>query len=474
MKILLINPSSENEILGCNPEIIKSERGFDPPLGLLYLAGYIKKYSNYNLEIIDAQVERLNYSQLKERIKNINPDIVGITAMTFTLLDVLKTIKTTKEVCPKAKIVIGGPHVQIYPEETINLKNVDYVVMGEGEKIFLKLIQNINQPEKLKIITGLVFKENGKIINTGKPDYFNDLDKIPFPPREILPYKKYFSLLAKEKIMTTMFTSRGCPFKCAFCDRPAMGRGFRFRSAKNVINEIQECLKLGIKEIFIYDDTFTVNKQRVINLCNEIIKRNLKFIWDIRARVNTVDKEMLILLKKAGCERIHYGVEAGTEKILKVLDKGITLNQALKTFKLTKKIGIQTFAYFMIGSPEETKENVLETIKFMKKLNPDFVQITLLTPFPGTRVYQWALEQKVFKNDYWKEFAKNPKPGFKTKYWTKEISNKDLQKFLTIAYKKFYVRPGYIIKRILNVKSFLELVRKIKAGLKVITMKNAI
>jgi len=474
MKILLINPSAENEILSCNPEIIKSERGFDPPLGLLYLAGYIKKYSNYNLEIIDAQVEKLNYSQLKERIKNINPDIVGITAMTFTLLDVLKTVETTKQVCSKAKIVIGGPHVQIYPEETIDLKDIDYVVMGEGEKIFLELIQNINQPEKLKTITGLVFKENGKTINTGKPDYFNDLDKIPFPPREILPYKKYFSLLAKKKTITTMFTSRGCPFKCAFCDRPAMGGSFRFRSAKNVINEIEECLKLGIKEIFIYDDTFTVNKQRVIDLCNEIIKRNLKFIWDIRARVDTVDKEMLILLKKAGCERIHYGVEAGTEKILKVLNKGIALNQALEVFKLTKKIGIQTFAYFMIGSPEETKNDVLETIKFMKKLNPDFVQITLLTPFPGTKVYQWALEQKVFKNDYWKEFAKNPKPGFKTKYWTKEISNKDLQKLLTIAYKKFYVRPGYIIKRILNVKSFPELIRKAKAGLKVITMKNAI
>ncbi|MFH2013614.1 MAG: radical SAM protein [Patescibacteria group bacterium] len=474
MKILLINPSAENEILSCNPEIIKSERGFDPPLGLLYLAGYIKEHSNYNLQMIDAQVEKLSYSQLKEKIKNINPDIIGITAMTFTLLDVLKTAETAKQACPSTKIVIGGPHVQIYPEETINLKNVDYVILGEGEKTFLKLIQNINQPEKLKNITGLVFKKNGKIINTGKPDYFDNLDEIPFPPREILPYKKYFSLLAKEKVITTMFTSRGCPYQCAFCDRPAMGRIFRSRSAKNVINEIEECLKLGIKEIFIYDDTFTVDKKRVIDLCNEIINKNLKFTWDIRARVNTVDEEMLILLKKAGCERIHYGVEAGTEKILKVLNKGIDLKQVLKVFKLTKKIGIQTFAYFMIGSPEETKNDVIETIKFMKKLNPDFVQITLLTPFPGTRVYQWALEQKVFKNDYWKEFAKNPQTGFKTKYWTKEISNEDLQKLLTIAYKKFYIRPGYIIKRMLNIKSFPELIRKARAGIKVITMKNAI
>jgi len=473
MKILLINPPAENEILSCNPEIIKSERGFDPPLGLLYLAGYLKKYSDHEIKIIDAQVERFDYLKLRDEIKKFSPDIIGITAMTFTLLDVLKTTEISKECCPKSKIVIGGPHVQIYPEETASLKNIDYVVLGEGEKIFLELIKNINNPEKLKLIKGLVFKENDKIINTGRPDYFNNLDEIPFPPREILPYKKYFSLLAKEKTITTMFTSRGCPFQCAFCDRPAMGRNFRARSAKNVVDEIEKCLNLGIKEIFIYDDTFTVDRKRVMNICNEIINRNLKFTWDIRTRVNTVDEEMLILLKRAGCERIHYGVEAGTEKILKVLNKQITLDQTLKAFKLTRKFKIQTLAYFMIGAPTETKEDIMATIDFMKKLNPDFVQITLLTPFPGTKVYQWALEQKIF-NDYWKDFAKNPQAGFKTKYWTKELSKEELEKLLIIAYKKFYIRPSYIIRKIAKIKSFSELARKLEAGLKVIKMKNAI
>jgi len=475
MKILLINPSSENEILSCNPEIIKTERGFDPPLGLLYLAGYLKKYSDYELKMIDAQVEKLSYSKLKERIKEFSPDIIGITTMSFTLLDVIKTIETAKTVCPNTKIIIGGPHVQIYPTESADLKDVDYVVSGEGEITFLELIKNINNTEAIKKIPGIIFKEKNEIINTGTPTYLNDLDKLPFPPRELLPYKKYFSLLAKERVITTMFTSRGCPFQCAFCDRPAMGRGFRFRSANKVVDEIEECLKLGIKEIFIYDDTFTVNKQRVVDVCNEILKRKLKFIWDIRARVDTIDEELLILLKKAGCERIHYGVEAGTEKILKVLNKKISLDQVLKAFNLTKKIGIQTLAYFMIGSPTETKEDILETIKFMKKLNPDFVQITLLTPFPGTKVYQWALEQGVFKKDYWREFAKNPKPEFKTKYWTKELSRTELEELLVIAYKSFYVRPTYIVKRVLNIKSLPELIRKIKAGLKVIRMKkNAI
>lgn len=475
MKVLLINPPSKNEILSCNPEIIKTERGFDPPLGLLYLAGYLKKYSGHEIKIIDAQVEKLDYPELQKQIKNFFPDVVGITAMTFTLLDVLKTIDITKEVCPNAKIVLGGPHVHIYPEETLNLKNIDFVVLGEGEETFFKLLENIKNPEVLKNIEGLALKHNGKIINTGVKKYCENLDELPFPPREMIPYKKYFSLLAKKQPITTMFTSRGCPFQCAFCDRPNMGKNFRKRSPKNVVDEMEECLKLGIKEIFIYDDTFTVDKERAKDICKEILKRGLKFSWDIRARVDTVDEELLMLLKKSGCARIHYGVEGGTEKILKVLNKLITLDKALETFRLTKKIGIDTLAYFMIGSPTETKEDIVETIKFMKKLDPDFVQITLLTPFPATKVYNWALGQKVFENDYWLDFAKNPRPGFKTQYWTKELSNEELQFLLKLAYKKFYVRPGYIIKKLFKIRSFTELLRKTRAGMKVVFMKkNAI
>jgi len=339
----------------------------------------------------------------------------------------------------------------------------------------MRLLENIGNFPALKKIPGLVFKENGKIVNTGPKEYVTDLDGLPFPPREMLPYKKYFSLLAKKEPITTMFTSRGCPFQCAFCDRPTMGKVFRKRSANNIVNEMEECLKLGIQEIFIYDDTFTVDRKRVVDVCNEILKRSLKFNWDIRARVDTIDEEVLRLLKKAGCQRIHYGVEAGTEKILKVLNKKITLEQVLKAFRLTRKIGIETLAYFIIGSPTETKEDILETIKFAKKLNPDFVQITLLTPFPATRLYQQALDEKVFKNDYWREFAKNPQKGIKTKYWTKELSNEELQNLLSYAYKQFYVRPGYIMRRLLKVRSFSELMRKIRAGLKVIRLKkNAI
>ena len=472
MKVLLINPPSRNEILSCNPTIVKDERGFDPPLGLLYLAGYLKTHAAYQLKIIDAQVEKLDYPQIAEQIKKYGPEVIGITAMTFTMIDVLKTIAAAKQAWPSVKIILGGPHPQIYPHETINLPNVDYVVLGEGEETFYQLLQNLNNPEALKQIPGLVFKNGAQVINTGQKNFIFDLDGLPEPPRELVPYTKYFSLLAKAHPITTMFTSRGCPFRCTFCDRPNMGNFFRYRNAKNVVDEMEHCLKLGIKEIFVYDDTFTVSRQRVIDICREILRRQLKFNWDIRARVNTVDREVLTYLKKAGCVRIHYGVEAGTEKILKVLNKGISLEQVLRVFKMTRKMGIDTLAYFMIGSPTETKEDILATIKFAKKLNPDYAQITMLTPFPGTKIYQQALNEKIYPDDYWQKFAQNPQPGFQTQYWTKELSLDELKKLLTRFYKEFYLRPSYIFKRMIKIKSWPELLRKINAGFNVIKMKS--
>jgi radical SAM superfamily enzyme YgiQ (UPF0313 family) len=393
MNILLINPPAENELIGNNPSIIEEERGYNPPLGLLYIAAHLEKYIQHKVEILDTQVEEIPYNRLKDIIDKKSPDLVGITAMTFTLIDVIKTAQIVKSIDRDIKVVLGGPHVHIYPNETIDIPDVDYLVLGEGEITFTELVENITDIDKLKEIKGLVFKDNGITVNTGIKPFIDNLDELPFPARHLTPYRKYSSLLAKRSPITTMFTSRGCPYRCTFCDRPHLGKAFRARSAKNVVDEMEECVNMGIYEFLIYDDTFTIHRQRVIDICDEIIKRKLYIGWDIRARVDSVNEEMLRKLKKAGCERIHYGVEAGTEKILKVLNKGITLEQAMRAFEMTKKAGISTLAYFMIGSPTENREDVLQTIEFAKRLSADFVHITILTPFPATAIYRKGLEK---------------------------------------------------------------------------------
>jgi len=470
MKILLINPPSIEKIEEEVPGIVNEERGYNPPLGLLYIASMLLKYTDAKVKVIDAQVEEMNFNQIRQQIQAIKPDIIGMTVMTFTLLDVLEVIKVAREVNSSIKIILGGPHPHIYPNETLNLTKADYLIIGEGEKPIVNLVKNINHPEKLKNFPGLVFKHKNQVINTGPEQLIQNLDEIPFPDRTLTDYKKYTSLLSKKSPITTMITSRGCPYKCKFCDRPHLGKMFRARTAQNVVDEIQQCKELGMQEILIYDDTFTVDKKRVIDICNKIIKNKIDIEWEIRARVNTIDQFLLKKMKKAGCQRIHYGVESGNQEILNKMEKGITLNQVKTAFRLTKKEKIETLAYFMIGSEGDTKSTIMQTIDFAKKLKPDYCHFTITTPFPATELYRQGLRTGIIKRDYWREFAKNPVKNFKGPVWEENLTREELEKFLNKAYSSFYLRPNYVLKRLTKVRTFEELKKKAKAGLKVLKL----
>lgn len=468
MKVLLIRPPKLNMISTNVPNVVDEETGCYPSLGLMYIAACVERYTDHQIEILDTQAEKMNYEEMKSEIRKRNPDIVGIQAMTFTLVDVILTAKIVKELDKSIPLILGGPHVNIYPEETISNSEIDFLVLGEGEYVFPDLINALSQRKDLSKIRGIVYKRNKKIINTGKREFITNLDAVPFPAYHLVPYQKYYSVLAKRTPITTMMTSRGCPFKCIFCSRPQLGKIFRYRSAESVVDEMEQCARIGIKEIFLYDDTFTIKKQRVIDICNEILRRNLKIMWDIRSRVDTVDEKILKKLKLAGCERIHFGVEAGTQGILNILRKGITLQQAEKAFQWSREVGITTLAYFMIGNPTESRKQILETIKFSVKIKPDYVHIALTTLFPATELYRRGLERKILKHDYWKEFAENPRTDFVPGIWEENLRREELIRLLKSAYMKFYMRPGYILKRVYKVKSWLEFKRKAKAGLKLL------
>jgi len=311
-----------------------------------------------------------------------------------------------------------------------------------------------------------VFKKGKTIINTGFPELISDLDKLPFPNRQAVPYKKYYSIISRYPVSTTLLTSRGCPYHCTFCYQ-FMGRNYRYRSVTNIIEEIEECLKLGIKEFFFFDETFTINRERVLAICDEIIDRKLDISWEIRARVNTVDREMLIKLKKAGCERIQFGVETSTPEILKLLKKGITIDQVRNAFKMANKVGLTTFADFMIGLPTETREQILRTIEFSKELKPAYAQFSVTTPFPATELYELGFKKGLYTEDYWRDFARNPRKEFIPRVWEESLSREELISLLNYAYKRFYLRPGYILRKLFEIRSFDELKRKAMGGLKV-------
>jgi len=469
-KVLLINPPMLNHLATTLPDFAVEEQGCFPVLGLLYIATCLKKQiPDIELRILDSLALKKNYEDIKKEITDFRPDIVGVPAWTFSYLDSIIITRIAKDVNPNIKVCAGGPHVTIYPGETLAQPTIDYTITGEGEYPFAALIDALKNKKDLSNIPGLGWKENGKIHINPHTEEIKNLDALAFPDRTLTPYGMYYSILDKTRPITTMITSRGCPFQCVFCYQK--NTGWRCRTAQNIVNEIEECVKLGIKNIFIFDETFTVNKKRVIEICNEILERKIKIEWDIRSRVDTIDEEMLKILKKAGCKRISYGVEAGNGKILNILKKEIDLSMAEKTIKLTKKYGFIVLADFMVCSPEETKKEIEESLRLAIKMNPDFVQFSVTTILPATELYDLARQQGIIEKDVWREYALNPTEDFQPPLWN-IFSRREATVILNGCYKRFYLRPRYILKKIFGIRSFWEFKINLSAGLKMLFGKK--
>jgi anaerobic magnesium-protoporphyrin IX monomethyl ester cyclase len=475
MKLLLINPPRWHELVGKNPSIIEKHRGFNPPLGLLYLASSLKKTTPFEVEVLDTQPLELTYPELERVLAGKVFDLVGISAMSFTLLDAFKTAQAVKRVKPGARVIFGGTHVHLFPEETIGLEGVDFALMGEAENSLPAFLNQLEAGmEKLESVPGLVFKTGEGKIARNETRLIRDLDGVPFPQRNLLNIRDYSSLLSRRSLCTTIISSRGCPFKCAFCDRPLspVTSHFRCRSAGNVVDELQECADLGIRDFLFYDDTFTVNRKRVLAICEEILRRHLELRWDIRTRVDLVDEEMLGMLKRAGCVAIHYGVEAGNDRILRAIKKGFTIGKVKEVFALTRRLGIETLAYFMIGLPSEEARDIQDTFDLARELRPDYAHFTIFSPYPGTELYYLGLKRGIIKTDIWREFARRPREGFRIPVWEENFTRDQLYGMIVRFYKQFYLKPAYLLSRLRRIRSAGEFARKARAGLSVMAMKK--
>jgi len=462
---LLINPCHKQIIKSNFPDEIDREVKSLPPLGILYIAAFLKKQSRHQVDVIDLNTSNAEI-KLEDIIPKNKPDMVGIYTSTFNLLDVFLTARKIKEINPGTHINLGGPHVNIYPQETMSNPNVDSIVAGEGEITFTELADAIGDKTDLSGVNGIFYRAEGKIIKTRSASLIEDLDILPFPERKALDLGSYYNKLSLYPVSTTMISSRGCSYNCTFCYHSYMGKNIRFRSCDNVVAEMQECFNLGIKDIFFIDDVFTLNRQRTFEICDKIVKKDLKINWSIRTRVDSVDALMLERLKAAGCSRIQFGVEAGTQTVLDALNKNITLGQVEEAFRMAKKAKIETLAYFMIGSPTETKEQVLETIDFAVRLNPDYVHFSITMPFPDTQLYRDGLKNNIFKSDFWREFASKPLPEAKLCYWEEFLPEDELCRLLKKAYRRFYFRPAYLIQALAKPSLPKEFKKKLRMGAK--------
>jgi len=475
-KVLLINPPRFHELIGKNPAVLEKHRGFNPPLGLLQLARYVESNSQHKVDVLDCQPPGWNYDELVRvlgrRLDGV--DVVGMTAMTFTLLDVVKTARLVKRLRPGCRSVLGGPHTLLFADETLKFEGVDALVIGDGEIPFLGLLDALDDPALMRGVPGLAYRgPDGQAIKTGLAPVAADLDPFGWPDRKKINLDDYSSLIGQSGKITTIMSSRGCPYRCTFCDRqysPVLSR-FRWRSARHVADEIEECLSLGIEEALFYDDTFTVRKDRVYELCDQIRRRKLKFRWDVRAHVNTVDLEILKAMRQAGCVRIHFGVESGNDRMLRVIRKNTTVARVRRAFGWAKEARMEVLAYFMIGQQTETASDIADTMRLARSLDPDYTHFTVFCPYPGTGIYAEGLRRGIIRRDVWKEFAAGPRTGFELPVWEEHFTREELQKLLVQCYRSFYIRPGYFWKRLRRIRNAGELRRKVRAGLGVFRMK---
>lgn len=450
VRVVLIYPPLFNVIKAATPEYVDENRGHTPPMGLLYIKAAIE-HSRHESVFLDANVEGWDHEETARHALSHGPDVIGLQAMTFTFPDAYLVAKALKRINPAIPIVIGGPHPTIYPKETAALEAVDFAFAGEGEVNFVHFLDNFHNLDEGAAIPGVARKVKGKVEYTPSRGLLRDLDSVRFPARGASRYDRYSSVLAKRNPITVMITSRGCPFQCIFCNR--MGRQYRYHSAAYVLREIEEILTLGIKEVFIHDDTFTLKRERVKEICEGIIRNRYDFVWEARTRVDCVDEELLALMRRAGCHRLSFGVESGSERVLQSMRKGIDLKRVENVFSWCKREGIVSLADFMFGNLDEELEDINKSVAFLKKLHPDYVQFSICSPYPGTPLYELGLERGLIPHDVWLEFARNPMKEFKSPIWTQNFTEEELVKITAEAYKAFYIQPAFIMKQLLNIRS---------------------
>ncbi len=431
MKIALVNPPY--------PPIAHSHPPFIP-LGLAYL-GAVAQKAGHEVTVIDCQAEKLTYETFHSRIAKTPTDVIGVTATTLLYKSAMQIITIAKQVQPQAVTMLGGSHGTFWDEDALNeYPSLDIIVRREGEQTFIELLDKLFSKSSLNPVLGITFRRDGKIIRTPNRPFLENLDSLPFPAHDLLPLE---NLKHEGKILFPLITSRGCVYWCDFCSTVRMfGKGYRWRTPKNVVDEMQLVHdKYGVDQVTFYDDAFTVNRDRVFKICEELRARNLNMTWDCGTRVDMVDREMLKTMRDAGCFAVWLGVESGSETILGAMNKRIKLDQTRLAFKTANKAGLMTIANTVIGFPGETEQTAHETIRFIKELNPDSVGFYVATPYPGTPMYEQVKQKGWLKvTDFDKYDTANP--TFETPW----LSMEKLAKIRYKAYQEFYLRPGYVFK----------------------------
>jgi anaerobic magnesium-protoporphyrin IX monomethyl ester cyclase len=462
MRVLIINPPWPGKGYGTRSQnrIIKhrSDKFLQYPLSLSYSAAQLKA-AGMVVSYMDSVIQDLDMAGTLEGVKKEEPNVIFMETTTPSIEADYHSLTAFKETTG-ATILVGGPHASYFHKEVLeDCAAIDVVIRHEFDTKITAVVSNLGH---LSEVPGITYRDNGRIIDNGDGKYEEDLDKIPFPDRELIPWHWYVEAWYSRQPFMNIMTSRGCPYHCAFCLWPQImdGHKQRFRSLDNVFAEIHHLLEAyGVKELNIDDGTFTTNRQRVIEFCRRLREEKTKIIWTCNGRVDNLDDDMLEQMKKSGCKMIRLGVESGSQEVLNKIKKGLTVKQIEDGVRMVKKNHIQALGGFMFGFPYDTKETVEQTIQFAKKLSPDQVQFSINMCYPGTKLYDYAKENDLLLAKSFREFDMTCGPVVKTV----DMERGELEHILARAYREFYFRPKYVLQTLLHMRNIDEIRRVLRS-----------
>lgn len=434
-----------------------------PTLGILSLAAIARK-SGFPTALFDAAARGLTGSELLLRLDAEQPDVLGLSATTFSISHAAAFASLAKERFPDMTVIIGGPHISAAPLETMErFPMFDVAVIGEGEETLVELLEAMDAASPFSGIPGIVFRYNGKPIATERRQFLTDLDQLPYPAWDLLEGFPDNYLPAPFKVRKTpaasLVTSRGCPNHCIFCDRSVFGSSCHTFSAEYVTGMIKHLVEnFGIREFSFEDDTFITFKQRLTAICRGIIELGVDVSWSCLGRVNGVDSETLALMKRAGCWQISFGIESGCQEILTTIHKNVTLGHIEKALSLCRDAGILSKGFFIVGHPGETHDTLSRTAEFALKLPLDDISVTMLTPFPGTEIYDRASEFGEFDRDWSKMNLLN------TVFVPHGLTRAELEQHQRTMLRSFYLRPRIFMSYLRRLAANPALFKGLAAG----------
>ncbi|MCX8119014.1 MAG: B12-binding domain-containing radical SAM protein [Desulfobacterota bacterium] len=455
MKILLINPAPAGTL--------KATGVLFPPLGILYLAAYLER-EGFKVEVRDLAVKK-NRRDLDFR----SYDLIGISTDTTRHKQALHLAERAKR--QGCTVVMGGPHPGYVDEEILSTQKVDFIVHGEGEVTFSELVSRLEKGEGIESVQGISFLRKGKLVRTPPRPFLEDLDRLPLPARHLIDMNDYRRTRLGDRPITPLITSRGCPYRCAFCSSSHFwGTKVRMRSVEAILNELEELYhRYQFRAVAFLDDTFNVYPERVIELCEGIRERNLDLWWWCLSRPDLLlrNEEMVKAMVRAGAKSIFIGVESPRQETLKALNKGLEVGETVRAIQMLKRNGLEIHASFILGGLDDTPETIRETIRFAKRLDTNVAQFSILTPYPGTAIYEQVKDRLIKWRSPWSFFDmqhlvfKHPHLSFVRMEW-----------YLLKAHLLYYTRSrkalqdiwGHIKKHRLGLRTILRFLQDYFGG----------